>query len=337
MNLETSYLGFQLRTPLVVSASPLTGDFDNLRRLEDAGASAIVLPSVFEEQIQHRFNDSSWSLTHGIEPYPSSLSYLPDEEDFLTDPEGHLDRINKASRALSIPVIASISGATPGDWIQFAKRMEAAGADAIELSIYHVPTDFAIESSKIEQSYVQIVAEVRKQISIPLAVKLSPFFTNFPHIAHKIVGSGADGLVLFNRPFNIDINLEHVEFVHTIHRTASRDLELPLRWIALLRGRLQVSFAATSGVHTGVDALKLLFVGADVTMMCSALMIRGIEHLKTVETEMKEWLETHGHISLHQVRGCMSMERRPECSTFERANYIWAVGDFTENIKREVR
>lgn len=337
MNLETSYLGFQLRTPLVVSASPLTGNLDNLRRLEDIGASAIVLPSIFEEQIQHRFNDPSWSLTHGIEPYPSALSYLPNEEDFLTNPEIHLDRINKASRALSIPVIASISGATQGDWTQFAQRMEAAGADAIELSIYHVPTDFTIESSVIEQNYIQMVTEVRKQISIPLAVKLSPFFTNFPYIAHKIVASGADGLVLFNRPFNVDIDLEHGEFAHTIHRTASRDLELPLRWVALLRDRLKASFAATSGVHTGLDALKLLFAGADVTMMCSALMIHGIEYLRTVEAEMTEWLESHGHISLHQIRGCMSMERRPECSTFERANYIWAVGDLASNIKREMR
>lgn len=337
MNLETTYLGLRLRTPLVPSASPLTGNLDNLRRLEDAGASAVVLPSLFEEQLRRQFDDPAWSLKQGIQPYPAELSYLPKEGDFLAGPDIHFDRIHKASKALSIPVIASLGGTAPGDWTQFARRMQDAGAAAIELSIYHVPTDFEAGAAQVEEGYTRMVADVRRQISIPLAVKLSPFFTSFPHIARRIVECGADGLVLFNRLFNVDIELEHPGFIHDIQRTTSRDVELPLRWVAHLHGRLKASLAATGGVHTGRDALKLIFAGADVTMLCSALMVHGLEHLRTVETEMTQWLETRGHASLNPIRGSMSMERWPERSAFERANYVWAVGDFVTEIKREVR
>lgn len=335
VNLETNYLGLRLRSPLMPSASPLTGNLDNLRRLEDAGASAIVLPSLFEEQLRHQFNDPSWSQIHGIEPYPPALSFFPDEEYFLASPDTHLARIAKVSDALSIPVIASLSGATPGEWTQFAGRMEEAGADAIELSIYDVPTDFETDAAGIENSHLRMVADVRRQISIPLAVKLSPFYTNFPHFAQRLVNSGANGLVLFNRLFSAEIELEHADLNHAVRRTTSTDVDLPVRWVALLHERLQASLAATSGVHSGQDALKLISAGADVTMLCSALMVHGIEHLKTVESEMREWLETHGHQSLNHVRGIMSTKQCPERSALERANYIWAVGDFTPSVKRE--
>lgn len=336
MNLETSYLGLRLRTPIVPSASPLTGDLDTLRRLEDAGASAVVLPSIFEEQIMHRFNDPGWSLTHGIQPYPPALSYLPNAEYFVSAPEDYLEEIRKASSALSIPVIASLSCATPGAWTEFARRIEEAGAAALELSIYYVPTDPEIESRKIEDGYAAIVLEVRRQISIPLAVKIAPFFTSFANMARRLVQCGADGLVLFNRLFNADIELEPPEFVHTTRWTTSRDIELPLLGVAHLRGRLACSLAATGGVHNGRDALKLIFAGADVTMMCSALMVHGVDRLTLVENEMIEWLERHGHASLGPVRGSMSLERWPERSAFERANYVWAVGNFVEDIRPKV-
>jgi dihydroorotate dehydrogenase (fumarate) len=335
MNLETNYLGLPLKTPLVPSASPLTGDLDNLRRLEDAGASAVVLPSIFEEQVMHRFNEPGWSLVHGIQPYPAALSYLPNEEHFASNPEDYLEKVRKASSALSIPVIASLSCATPGVWTQFARRLEEAGADALELNVYYVPTDLGVGSTQIEDVYAQIVVDVRRNISIPLAVKIAPFFTSFPNMARRLVDCGADGLVLFNRLFNADIEIEHPQFVHTTRWTTSRDVELPLLGIAHLHGRLGCSLAATGGVHNGRDALKLIFAGADVTMMCSALMIHGIDHLAAVRNEMVEWLEAHGHESLGPLRGSMSLERWPERSAFERANYIWAVGNFVEEIRQK--
>lgn len=337
MNLQSTYLGLPLRTPLVPSASPLTGDLDNLRRLEDAGAAAVVLPSLFEEQLMRRFNDPSWSLVHGVQPYPIALSYLPNEEHFALGPDDYLEMVSRASGALDIPVIASINGATPGSWTQFAERIEDAGADALELSIYAVPTDLEVGSAQIEDTYAEMVVNVRRKISIPLAVKLGPFFTSFPHVARRIVECGADGLVLFNRLFNADIALEHPEFTHGMRWTTSRDVELPLLGVAHLHGRVRCSLAATGGVHNGRDALKLIFAGADVTMMCSELMTHGIDRLNAVENEIIEWLERHGHTSLRPLRGSMSLERWPEQSAFERANYIWAVGHFVEELRPNTR
>jgi dihydroorotate dehydrogenase (fumarate) len=334
MNLETTYLGLRLRTPLVPSASPLTGNLDNLCRLEDVGAAAVVLPSLFEEQIEQRFDDPSWSLRHGIEAYPAELSYLPKEEDFLANPESHLDRIRKASSRLAIPVIASLSGAKPGEWMNYAKRLEDAGADAIELSIFQVPIELEVGAGEIEENYARMVAAVRQQVSIPLAVKIGPAFTSLPHFARRMVGAGADGLVLFNRLFNADIDLEHATFTHTIRWTSSRDIELPMRGAALLHDRVKASLAVSGGVHTGADALKLIYAGADVAMLCSSLMIRGIGHLKTVEAEMTEWLDQRGHPSLESIRGSLSLAHCPERSAFVRANYLWTVGDFVPEIKR---
>jgi dihydroorotate dehydrogenase (fumarate) len=334
MNLETSYLGFRLRSPLVPSASPLTGNLDNLCRLEDAGAAAVVLPSLFQEQIEGRFDDPSWSLRHGIEPYPADLSYLPKEEDFLANPESHLDRIRKASSRLTIPVIASLSGAGPGEWMRYARRMEEAGADAIELSIFQVPTEIEVGAGEIEDSYARMVASARQQVSIPLAVKIGPAFTSLPNFARRLAEAGADGLVLFNRLFNADIDLEHGAVIHTIRWTTSRDIQLPLRGAALLHDRVKASLAVSSGVHAGADALKLIHAGADVTMLCSSLMIHGIQHLKIVEAEMTEWLERRGHVSLEQIRGSLSLAHCPARSACERANYLWSVGDFVSEIQR---
>lgn len=335
MNLETHYLGLRLRTPIVPSASPLTGNIDTLRRLEDAGAAAVVLPSIFEEQLLNHFNDPAWSRTHGIQPYPPALSYLPNAEHFVSNPDGYLELLQMASGALSIPVIASVSAATPGPWTEFAQRVERAGADALELNIYYVPTDLDMGSAEIENSYAQIVVNVRRQVSIPLAVKIAPFFTSFPNMARRLVECGADGLVLFNRLFSADIELEPPEFVHTTRWTTSRDVELPLLGIAHLHGRLDCSLAGTGGVHNGRDALKLILAGADVTMMCSAIMVHGVDRLRAVENEMIEWLDRHGHESLGPLRGSMSLEPWQDRSAFERANYIWAVGHFVEELRHQ--
>jgi dihydroorotate dehydrogenase (fumarate) len=328
MNLQTAYLGLDLRSPLVASPSPLTGSLDTLRQLEDAGAGAVVLPSLFEEQLRHRFHDPLWSRTHGIEPYPAELSYLPEEELFRFDPEGCLELVGNAASALEIPVIASLSGAAPGEWTGFAREMEAAGAAAIELSIYHVPSELEQSASEVEDSHVELVEAVRGALTIPLAVKLCPFFTSLPHFASRLIAAGADGLVLFNRLFSADVELEHGEFERGIRLTTSRDLELALRWMMLLHDRVKASLAATGGAHTAADALKLIFAGADVVMLCSALLRHGAGRLADIEREMSRWLEARGHVSLRQARGCMDMHLWGALSERERANYIWAVGNF---------
>jgi dihydroorotate dehydrogenase (fumarate) len=333
MSLETTYLGLPLKTPLVPSASPLSGSLDNLLRMEDAGASAVVLPTLFQEQITGRFNDPDWSLAHGIEPYSEVLSYFPNKEHFLADPDAHLKRVRDARAALSIPVIASLGGFEPGDWTDFAWKLADAGASALELSIYNVPTDPAITADAIEGSHAQLVSDVRLQISIPLVVKLTPFFTNFHRVASRMVESGADGLVLFNRLFPADIELEGLSFTHPITLTDSEDSRLPLHWIAILRKRLSVSLAASGGVHSGIDALKLIIAGADVTMICSAMM-RRIDVIRSIETEMNAWMTGHGYTSLNQIKGIRSCERLLDPSAFERSNYLWSAAALSESVKR---
>jgi dihydroorotate dehydrogenase (fumarate) len=334
MNLETDYLGLHLRTPLVASPSPLTGTLEGMRKLEGFGASAVVTPSVFEEQIRHQFNDPSWSLKYGIRPYPPSLSYLPNEEDFPATPEQRLEIINEASTTLSIPVIASLAGSSPGDWIEFGRELQGAGADAIELSIYHVPTDTEHSAAEIEADQVEMVCRLRRVISIPLAVKVSPFITSLPHLASRLVDAGADGIVLFNRLFSADIDLEHMELSRRIHLTTSRDIGMPLRWIAILCGQVHASLAASSGVHSGIDALRLIAAGADVAMLCSSLLMNGPEHLMIIERQMIGWLEAHGHTSLHEVRGRVSVQTWPDRSALERANYVWAIGNLKGAAQR---
>jgi dihydroorotate dehydrogenase (fumarate) len=334
ISLETSYLGLSLKSPLVPSASPLNGSIDNLRRMEDAGAAAVVLPPLFQEQIVGKFNDPNWSLTHGIEPYPETLSYLPNEEDFLADPDAHLERLSHARSALSIPVIASLSGAAPGEWLAFASKLEEAGAAALELNIYHVPTDPSVSADAIEESYATMVRDVRRQIRIPLAVKLAPFFTNFPRVAARLVENGANGLVLFNRLFQADIQLDTLNIVRTIAWSTSEDSKLPMRWIGLLRNQIPASFAATGGVHRGADALKLIMAGADVTMVCSAMIRCGIDVIRAIETQMTMWMETHGYTSLDQIRGMLSCERCADPSAFERSNYVWAAAALRKNVRR---
>jgi len=326
MNLTTNYLGLTLRTPLVPSASPLSQDLDNLKLMEDSGAAAVVLHSLFEEQIRHERYELHWVLNQGTESFPEALSYFPEAPEFQLGPEEYLRHVARAKTSLAIPVIASLNGATPGGWTSFARQIEQAGADALELNLYQVPTDAQVSGADLEAQLMEVIAAVRAEVSIPLAVKLSPFFSNFANIAQRVSDQGANGLVLFNRFYQPDISLELLEVEPRVFYSTPMALRLPLRWIAILFGRHELSLAATSGVHRAADALKLLMVGADVTMLCSALMRHGIAHLRTVEREMVAWMEEHEYTSIAQMKGSLSQSRCADPSAFERAQYLRAVG-----------
>ena len=328
MNLTTTYLGFKLRTPLVPSASPLSEKLDNIKRMEEAGASAIVFHSLFEEQVRSDRHDLQYYLEQGTESYAESLTYFPKREDFKVGPEAYLDHIAAAKAAVHIPIIGSLNATTFGGWTKYAKRIEEAGADALELNIYNVPTDPGRSSEDIENEYLIILASIKAQVNIPVAVKLSPYFTNFTHFARRADSHGANALVLFNRFYQPDIELETLETSPNILLSTPMAMRLPMRWIAILYGRIGANLAATSGIHRATDALKLLMAGADVTMLCSVLLRRGIEHIKVIEHAIREWMEEHGYESLEQLKGSMSQKNCPDPSAFERAQYMRALATY---------
>ena len=325
IDLKTTYLGLQLRTPLVASASPLSRDVDAIRRLEDAGASAIVLYSLFEEQLRQEELDLEYHLNAGTESFAESLTYFPQASEFQTGPEGYLEHIRKAKATVRIPVIASLNGATLGGWTKFARQIEDAGADAIECNIYFIPTDPNLVAAQIESTYVEIVRAVKSVVRIPVAVKLSPFFSNMANMAKRLDEAGADALVLFNRFYQPDIDLEELELRPNVLLSTQQALRLPLTWIGILYGRIQARLAATGGVHGAEDVIKLLMVGADVTMLCSALMRNGVNHLRHIERGVREWMEEHEYESVEQMQGSMSQIRCPDPGAFERAQYMRAV------------
>jgi dihydroorotate dehydrogenase (fumarate) len=321
-DLRTSYLGLQLRSPLLASASPLTGHSDDLRRLEQAGAAAAVLPSLFEEQLTHDQVDLDRLLEQTSEHVGEALSYFPDLADYNTGPSSYLELIERAKRAVAIPVIASLNGTTPGGWVRHARRMQDAGADALELNLYAVATDPLVAAAELEARYLELVAAVRAAVTIPLAVKLSPFFTAMANMAVRVAEAGADGLVLFNRFYQPDLDLDTLDVVPRLVLSTSDELRLPLRWIAILYGQVRASLAATSGVHTGVDAAKVLLAGADVAMMTSALLRHGPGRLAEVERELVAVLTEHDYASVAELRGSMSRRSMPDPAGFERANYV---------------
>jgi dihydroorotate dehydrogenase (fumarate) len=325
IDLSTDYLGLTLRTPLVPSASPLSQEIGSIRRLEDAGASAIVLYSVFEEQLRLESLELDHHLSAGTESFAESLTYFPQPSEFRLGPEGYLEHIRKAKEAVDIPVIASLNGASVGGWTKFAKEIEQAGADALECNVYFIPTDPELKAAEIEQTYVDIVWAVKSAISIPVAVKLGPFFTNFANVARRLDEAGADGLVLFNRFYHPDIDLDELEIRPNVLLSTPQALRLPLTWIGILYGRLRASLAASSGVHDAEDVIKLLMVGANVTMLCSSLLRNGVNHLRHVERGLVDWMEIHEYESVRQMRGSMSQQRCPDPSAFERAQYMRAV------------
>lgn len=328
MDLSTTYLGLNLRTPLVPSASPLTENLDNLKRLEDAGASAVVLHSLFKEQLSLEEYELDHHLTQGTESYAEALSYFPEPKSFRVGPEDYLEHVSKAKGSLSIPVIASLNGTTMGNWIDYAKKIEQAGADALELNIYNIPTDPELTSAKIEQSYVDIVKAVRMMLKIPVAVKLSPFFTNMALMARRLDLAGADGLVLFNRFYQPDLDLESLEVVPQVLLSTPQARRLPLRWIAMLFGKIKADLAATSGVHTAQDAIKMLMVGSSVTMLCSVLLKHGPGQIRVIEQEMCAWLTEHEYESVKQLKGSVSQKNCPDPSAFERAQYMKAIHNY---------
>ena len=322
MNLSTKYLGMALRTPLVPSASPLSNGLDNVRRMEDAGAAAIVFHSLFEEQIVQEQNELHHHLTHGTESYAEALTYAPDLDEVTVGPETYLNEIAAAKQAVSIPIIGSLNGSTLGGWTRYAKEIEQAGADALELNIYWIPTDWEQTGADVEARYVEILYQVKSSISIPVAVKLSPFFSSFANVAVSLVRAGANGLVLFNRFYQPDFDLETLSVTPNILLSTPMAMRLSLRWIAILYGNVRVDLAATSGIHSGKDVIKMVMAGADVAMLCSVLLRRGIDHIKVIEREMEEWLVGHEYDSLVQLKGSMSQKNCPNPEAFERAQYI---------------
>ena len=325
IDLSTKYLGLNLPSPLVVSASPLSRDVDGVRRLEDAGASAVVLYSLFEEQLRQEEADLDYHLAAGTESFAESLTYFPQPSEFQTGPEGYLDHIRKSKTAVKIPVIASLNGSTLGGWTKFAGQIERAGADAIECNIYYIPTDPKLTAEDIEQTYLEIVRAVKATVTIPVAVKLSPFFSNFANMARRLDDAGADALVLFNRFYQPDIDLEELEIRPNVLLSTPQALRLPLTWIGILYGRVKASLASTGGVHSAEDVVKMLMVGANVTQLCSSLMRHGVNHLRHVERELREWMEEHEYESVAQMQGSMSQIRCPDPGAFERAQYMRAV------------
>jgi dihydroorotate dehydrogenase (fumarate) len=325
MDLSTNYLGLKLRTPLVPSASPLSQEIDSIRRLEDVGASAVVLYSLFEEQLRQETLELDHHLSAGTESFPESLTFFPQPASFHLGPDGYLNHIRKAKEAVSIPVIASLNGATVGGWTDYARQMEQAGADALECNIYSIPTGLDTTAAEVEQTYLDILTAVRSAVSIPVAVKLSPFFSSMANMATRLDKAGANGLVLFNRFYQPDIDLDELEIKPNVLLSTPQALRLPLTWIGILYGKVKTSLAATSGVHGPEDVIKLLMVGADVTMLCSTLLRNGISHLRYIEHGLAEWMDKHEYESVSQMKGSMSQLRCPDPTAFERAQYMRAV------------
>jgi dihydroorotate dehydrogenase (fumarate) len=322
IDLTTTYLGLNLKNPLVCSSSPMCAHLESIEYMQEMGASAVVLHSLFEEQIELESADLNRFLDHGAESFPEAHSYFPEMADYNLGVDGYLEHIRACKTWLDIPVIASLNGKTPGGWTRFARDMQQAGADALELNIYFLPTDPTRDAASIESEYVDLVHAVRAEISIPLAVKLSPFFTAPASFAARLAAAGANGLVLFNRFYQPDFNLEHLDVVPSLHLSTPQELLLRLHWTAILFGRVNADIAVTGGVHSGLDVLKVMMAGGRVAMMTSALLKHGIEHLKTLLNEVTNWLTDHEYESIRQMQGSMSLNRVAHPERFERANYL---------------
>jgi len=333
LDLSTTYLGLKLKNPLVASSSPLSKKVDMVRKLEDAGVSAVVMYSLFEEQIVHESRALDYFLTRGSESYAEAISYFPDLGKYNVGPEEYLNLIQKLKSSVQIPIIASLNGVSSGGWIGYAKKMEQAGADALEINIYYLPAELDLTSRELEEAYVDLVKDLKQEIHIPLAVKLSPYFTALPNFAQKLVKAGADGLALFNRFYQPDLDIEALEVVANLELSSSSELRLPLRWIAILYGRLDVDLALTSGVHTAKDIIKAVMAGANVAMSASALIQHGCEKATEMLVELQKWMEEYEYTSIEQMRGSMSQKSVAEPAAFERANYMKALRSFDNRLR----
>ncbi len=328
IDLSTRYLGLTLKSPLVASASPLCGSVDNLRRIEDVGVAAVVLPSFFEEQLQLESLALDSDLSRGGESFAESPNYFPDLQTYNSGPEGYLELIRRSKQSLSIPVIASLNGVSEGGWVRYAALMQEAGADAIELNLYGVVTDPKLSSSQVEQDYCELVSHVKASVTIPVAVKLSQFFTALPYMAQRLDEAGADALVLFNRFYQPEFDLESLDVVPTLSLSSSQELLLRLHWVAILYHRVRADLAVTGGVHTAEDVLKAIMAGANVAMMTSALLRHGIGHAELVLEQLTRWMEEHEYDSIRQMRGSMSHLSASRPGVFERVNYMKVLSSY---------
>lgn len=333
MDLTTTYLGLTLKNPIVPSSSPLARNLGKLRQMEDAGAAAVVLHSLFEEEINAESETLDRYLNEGSESYGEALSYFPEAPMYASiGPDAYLGYLSEAKRALDIPVIASLNGVSAGGWTRYARLMQEAGADALELNVYYVPTRLDVSGAEVEQMYLDVLRDVKHHVTIPVAMKLNPYFSSTAHMANQLAQAGADGLVLFNRFYQPDLDLNHLAVVPNLHLSGSDEMRLPLRWIAILYGHIAADLALTTGIHTGEDALKGIAAGATVVMMASALLQMGVGRITAVLTEMTEWLKEHEYESLAQLRGSLSQRNCGAPAAFERANYIQVVGSYAPSL-----
>jgi len=331
VDLSTRYLGLPLAHPVVASASPLTGSVDSLKRLQDAGVAAVVLPSLFEEQIEHDEMATHNLMEYGAELSPEAQGFFP-ELQYTTGPDKYLQLVGSAKKALSVPVIASLNGYTPGGWTSIARQLQDAGADAIELNVYFLAASVGDTSAEVESRYVELVESVTRQVSVPVAVKVAPYFSAMANMAARLAKAGASGLVLFNRFLQPDILLEELEVAPHLVLSTSDELRLALRWIAILRGRIGVSLAATGGAHTPDDVLKLLLAGADCVMIASSLLAKGPAHVGTLVRGVEAWMTEREYSSVEQMKGSLSQQSCPDPDAFERANYMKALKSYASEF-----
>ena len=322
MDLTTTYMGLKLKNPIVHSASPLSQSVDNVKAMEDAGAAAVVVYSLFEEQITHESGELDHYLTYGTESYQEAVTYFPEPEKFYLTPYQYIDHIANLKKAVSIPVIGSLNGVSKGGWIKYAQNIEQAGADGIELNVYYIPTSPAISSLEVENMYIDVLKEVKKNVRIPVAIKLSPFFTSMSNMAKRLDEAGADALVLFNRFYQPDFDLDNLNVVPNLMLSSSWEMRLPLRWTAILYGHIKASLAATSGIHTHLDVIKVIMAGSDVAMIASEFLQKGIGRTKELLEGMKRWMEENEYSSVKMMKGSMSQKSVAEPAAFERANYM---------------
>jgi len=322
MDLATKYLGLSLPHPLIVGASPLSNDLDMAKRLEDAGAAAIVMQSLFEEQITREQSGTIHDMEEHADSFAEALSYFPHQDDFKLGPENYLEQLGKLKKSLGIPVIASLNGTTASGWLEYAKQIEAAGANALELNLYYLPTSPLETGDMVERRTLESVRIVKESVKIPVAVKLSPYYSSLPHFTKVLEGAGADVLVLFNRFLQPDIDIENLEASPKADFTNSKALRLRLRWLAILSGNVKIPMAASGGVHTAEDVLKAVMAGASAVQMVSALYLNGPEHIRKVREGLVQWLMEHEYDSLAQAKGSMSLEKSPNPASFERAHYM---------------
>ncbi len=332
IDLSSTYLGLSLKNPLVVSPSPLCSDLDNIKRMEDASAAAIVLHSLFEEQLTSESQALNETLMQGVDANPESLSFFPDLDNYKMGPDAYLEHLRKAKEAVEIPIIASLNGVSKGGWTQYARSMEAAGADAIELNIYFMPTRPEMSDEQVRAIHEELIYEVKNNVTIPVAVKIAPTFSAIPHMAACFKTAGADGLVLFNRFYQPDFDLENLDVLSNLELSSSSELRQRLRWVAILYQRVHIDMAVSGGVHTPEDVVKTLMAGANVAMTTSALLKNGIQHLAHLQAGLYEWMEKHEYQSVSMLRGTMSQKSVADPAAFERANYMHILTGYTPSV-----